>query len=138
MPRCRSSFLSRASRAFSSLAVSCVLTLLTLLILALGFLQDTHAEGVNAVVVNAAIPTVMAPEIDRAVRPVVWQSTQSREAITLPWISRRGVSPRSKESPARELFGLSKVAFPLLVSDVVPADASARSEVMSGRTVGVR
>jgi hypothetical protein len=115
-----------------------VLTLLTLLFLTLGLLQDTHADGVNVGVVNAAIPAVTVPDIDRAVRPVVWQSTQSREAITLPWISRRGVSPRSKESPARELFGLSKVAFPLLVSDVVPADASARSEVMSGRTVGVR
>ena len=138
MPRCRSSFLARASRAFSSLAVSCVLTLLTLLILTLGLLQDSHADGVNDVVVNAAIPTVMVPDIDRAVRPVVWQSTQSREAITLPWISRRGVSPRSKESPARELFGLSKVAFPLLVSDVVPADASGMAVVVSGPTVGVR
>jgi hypothetical protein len=138
MARCHSSFLSRASRAFSSLAVSCVLTLLTLLILALGVLQDTHAEGVNDVVVNAAIPTVVVPDIDRAVRPVVWQSTQSREASMMPWISRRGVSPRSKESPARELFGLSKVAFPLLVSDVVPADASGTAVVVSGPTVGVR
>lgn len=138
MSRCQSSFLSRASRAFSSLAVSCVLTLLTLLILTLGLLQDTHADGVNNGVVNAAIPTVMVPDIDRSVRPVVWQSTQPREASMMPWISRRGVSTRSKESPARELFGLSKVAFPLLVSDVVPADALAKPEVMSGSTVGVR
>jgi hypothetical protein len=80
----------------------------------------------------------MVPDIDRAVRPVVWQSTQSREASMMPWISRRGVSPRSKESPARELFGLSKVAFPLLVSDVVQADASGTAVVVSGPTVGVR
>lgn len=138
MPRCRSPFLSRASRAFSSLAVSCVLTLLTLLVLTLGVLQDTHADGVNAGVVNAAIPPVTVPDIDRTARPSVWQATQAREASMMPWISRRGVSPRSKESPTRELFGLSKVAFPLLVSDVVPADSSVKSEVMSGSTVGVR
>ncbi len=66
MPRCRSSFLSRASSAFSSLAVSCVLAGLTLLALTLGVLQDTHADGVSGGVVNASVPRTVLPVLDPA------------------------------------------------------------------------
>jgi hypothetical protein len=138
MPRCRSSFLSRASSAFSSLAVSCVLAGLTLLALTLGVLQDTHADGVSGGVVNASVPRTVLPVLDPASRTAVHQVVQSRDASPMPWISRRGASSRSNESPARELFGLSKVAFPLLVSDVVPVDAASMTVVMSGSTVGVK
>lgn len=138
MPRCRSAFLSRASSAFSSLAVSCVLAVLTLLALTLGVLQDTHADGVSGGVVRATVPHVVLPVLEPAPKFGVRQVIQSRAASTMPWISRREAAFRSKESPARELFGLSKVAFPLLVSDVVPVDASSMTVVMSGSTVGVR
>ena len=138
MPRCHSSFLSRASSAFSSLAVSCALAILTLLALTLGVLQDTHADGVSGGVVNASVPHVVLPVLETAPKSVVRQVIQARDASAMPWVSRRGASSRSKESPARELFGLSKVAFPLLVSDVVPVDASSMTVVMSGSTVGVR
>jgi hypothetical protein len=138
MPRCRSSFLSRASSAFSSLAVSCALAILTLLALTLGVLQDTHADGVSGGVVNTSVPHVSLAVLEPAPKSVVRQVIQPRDAGAMPWISRRGPSSRSKESPARELFGLSKVAFPLLVSDVVPVDASSMTVVTAGSTVGVK
>lgn len=137
MPSRRSSFLSRASSAFASLAVSCALAILTLLALTLGVLQDTHADGVSPGGVSATVPHMALPVFEPA-GPSVVRKVQLRAASAMPWISRRGASSRSKESPARELFGLSKVAFPLLVSDVVPADASSMTVVMSGSTVGVR
>ena len=137
MPHCRNSFLSRASSAFASLAFSCALAILTLLALTLGLLQDTHADGVIPGDVTATVPQMSFP-VHQPAAPSVARKVQPRDANTMPWISRRGSSQRSKESPARELFGLSKVAFPLLVSDVVPVDASSMTVVMSGSTVGVR
>lgn len=137
MPRCHNSFLSRASRAFASLAVSCALAILTLLALTVGALQDSHADGVSPGDVNATVSQMSLPVFEPAA-PSVVRKVQPRDASAMPWISRRGASSRSKESPARELFGLSKVAFPLLVSDVVPVDASSVNVVMSGSTVGVR
>ncbi len=137
MPRCHDSFLSRASRAFSSLAVSCALAILTLLALTVGVPQDSHADGVGQGEVNATVPQMAIPVFEPAA-PSVVRKVQPRDASTIPWISRRGASSRSKESPSRELFGLSKVAFPLLISDVVPVDASSMTVVMSGNTVGVR
>lgn len=138
MPRCHGSFISRASRAFASLAVSCALAILALLVLTFGVLQDTHADGVSPGDVTATSPQMTLPVFGPAA-PAVMRKVQPRDASTMPWISRRGASSRSsKESPARELFGLSKVAFPLLVSDVVPVDASSMTVVMSGSTVGVR
>lgn len=137
MPSSRSSFLSRASSAFASLAVSCALAILTLLALTLGGLQDTHADGVSPGDVTTTSPQMALPVFEPA-GPSVVRKVQLRDASAMPWISRRGASSRSKESPARELFGLSKVAFPLLVSDVVPVDASIMTVVMSGSTVGVR
>lgn len=137
MPRSRTFFLSRASRAFSSLAISCVLTLLTLVVLSLGLLQDSRAEGTNVGVMNAAVSSSNFAggemRTDAAVATV-----GSRGANQLSWISRRPVTSRDSSSPAREVFGLSKVAFPLLVSDVAPAVQTGKAVVMSGRTVGVR
>jgi hypothetical protein len=114
------------------------LAILTLLALTLGGLQDTHADGVSGGVVNASVPHVSLAVLEPAPKSVVRQVIQPRDASTMPWISRRGVSSRSKESPARELFGLSKVAFPLLVSDVVPVEASSMTVVTAGSTVGVK
>lgn len=138
MPRCSNPFLYRASRAFSSLAASCVLTLLALLVLALGVLQETHADGVSGGGVNAASPLTTLPDLESAAKPVVSQATQSRTASTPPWTFRWGMSSRSKESPVREMFGLSKIAFPLLVSDVAPVSSVGNAAVMSGSTVGVQ
>lgn len=137
MPHCRNSFLSRASSACASLAFSCAVAILALLALTLGLLQDTHADGVSPGVVTATVPHMTLP-VHQPAAPSVARKVQPRDASMMPWISRRGSSHRSKESPARELFGLSKVAFPLLVSDVVPVDASSMTVVMSGSTVGVR
>jgi hypothetical protein len=137
MPRSRKIFLSRASRAFSSLAISCVLTLLALAALSLGLLQDLRAEGTNVGVMNAVMTTngFVGGE-PQAVSSVT--SVASRGNSQLPWISRRPVAGREAVSPAREVFGLSKVAFPLLVSDVTPSVQTGKAVVMSGRTVGVR
>lgn len=137
MPSCRSSFLSRASSAFASLAVSCASAILTLLALTLGVLQDTRADGVTPAGVTAAAPRMTLPVFEPAA-PSVTQKVQPHDASAMHWISRRRASIRGTESPAREMFGLSKVAFPLLVSDVVPVDASSMTVVMSGSTVGVR
>lgn len=138
MQRCHGSFVSRASRACASLAVSCALAFLTLLALTFGVLQDSHADGVGSGGLSATMSHMSLPVLEPAAPAVIRQMVQSRDASAVPWISRRGSSSRSKESPARELFGLSKVAFPLLVSDVVPVDASSLNVVMSGSTVGVR
>lgn len=138
MPDRRSSFLSRASSAFSSLAVSCSLAILTLLALTVGGLQDSHADGVSGGMVNASVPHVAIPLADPGPIAVVRQSFSARDAVAMHWISRRGAASRSKESPVRELFGLSKIAFPLLVSDVVPVDASGMNVVTSGSAVGAR
>jgi hypothetical protein len=137
MPRCHGSFICRASQAFASLAVSCGLAIVALLALTLGVLQDTHADGVTPDDVTATAPQLTLPVFEPAA-PAVMRKVQPRDASTMPWISRREASLRSKESPAREMFGLSKVAFPLLVSDVVPVDASSVTVVTSGSTVGVR
>lgn len=137
MPHCRNSFLARASTAFASLAVSCGLAVLTLLALTLGGLQDSHADGVSPGTVPATVPQMSLPVFEPAA-PSVVRKVQPREAGAISWISRRAMASRGKESPARELFGMSKVAFPLLVSDVVPVDASSMTVVMSGSTVGVR
>lgn len=138
MPDRRSSFLSRASGAFSSLAVSCSLAILTLLALTVGALQDSHADGVSGGVVNASVPNVAIPLADAAPIAAPRQSFSARDAVSLHWISRRGATSRSKESPVRELFGLSKIVFPLLVSDMVPVDASGMTVVTSGSAVGAR
>lgn len=137
MPRSHGSFVSRASRAFASLAVSCALAVLTLLALTFGVPQDSHADGVGPGVATATVAQMVLPVFEPAA-PSVMRKVQPRDASAMPWISRRGAPSRSKESPARDLFGMSKVAFPLLVSDVVPVDPSGLNVVMSGNTVGVR
>ena len=129
---------SRASRAFSSLAISCVITLLSLLALSCGALQHSQAEGVNGVVLNATMTsTNQAAVFSSAMLP-----TAPASPVVLAgeprWISRRPVAVRSQVSPTREFFGLSHVAFPLLVSDLIPAAPAGMSVPMSGRTVGVR
>lgn len=138
MPRFQGSFLSRASSAFSSLAVSCALALLTLLALSLGLLQNSRADGVSSGDVNATIDSTALPVLEMPATPMERQLDQPRAPGSVGWISRRVSSSRSSSSPARELFGLSKVAFPLLVSDVVPVDPPAKTIVMSGSPVGVR
>ena len=129
---------SRASRAFSSLAISCVITLLSLLALSFGALQKSRAEGVNGMVVNTTMSSVnQALVISPAMLPASSASAVRLAGAPL-WISRRPVDVRSQVSPTREFFGLSKVAFPLLVSDLTPAAPAGKSVLMSGRTVGIR
>lgn len=129
---------SRASRAFSSLAISCVITLLSLLALSFGALQNSRAEGVNGMVVNTSMSSANQAVVYSAAMLPASSASAVRLAGEPLWITRRPVSVRKQVSPTREFFGLSKVAFPLLVSDLIPAAPSGEAVLMSGRTVGVR
>lgn len=128
----------RASRAFSSLAISCVITLLSLLALSFGVLQNSLAEGVNGVVVNTTMSSANPALVFSPAMLTASSASVVRLAGEPLWISRRPGDVRSQVSPTREFFGLSKVSFPLLVSDLTPAAPAGKSVLMSGRTVGVR
>ncbi|MEI7781064.1 MAG: hypothetical protein WCJ18_03960 [Planctomycetota bacterium] len=138
MSRTRRPFASRASRAFSSLAISCAIAILSLLALTVGALQDSRAEGMNAVVVNTSLSSTRSVPVF----PAALQAASPAPSVLLAgekmWISRRPVAIRDQGSPVKEFFGFSKMAFPLLVSDLAPVAPGSKSVVMAGRTVGVR
>lgn len=127
----------RSAGAFSSLAASCAFSVVALLGVTPGLLQDSHADGVTPHGLKASPGTMDLPVLQpmmsakpREIRP--------SDVASPTWISRRSASVRGQESPAREWFGLSKIAFPLLVGDVAPVSPVGNALVMSGSTVGVR
>lgn len=129
--------LSRSTGAFSSLAASCGLSVIALLGLTAGLLQDSHADGVSPHSLKVSSGTVEIPVLEPTgtARP---REVRSSDLASPAWISRRAALIRGPESPARESFGLSKIAFPLLVGDVAPVSPVGNAVVMSGSTVGVR
>ena len=132
-------FGSRASRAFSSLAISCVIAILSLLALSVGSLQDTRAEGMNSVIVNASMRSAGAAPVFSAALQQPSPASAVRLAGEQSWITRHSVAKHGQVSPVKEFFGLSKLAFPLLVSDLAPIAPSGKFvATMSGPTVGVR
>ena len=47
-------------------------------------------------------------------------------------------SPNAQRGPAQEWMGMSKIAFPLLVNDLVAGRTLEAPTVMTGRTVGTK
>lgn len=142
MDSVRSSVVSRASRASSSLAVTLAMAVLTILALAMGTVQDSKAETNSGSMLGATkvedptlvwgkMATGSLPERSMASK----SATISREPLSL---TNRGPSaPRSPQGPTHEWMGMSKLAFPLLVGDLTGGQAVQAPRLMTGRTVGV-
>jgi hypothetical protein len=133
---------TRASSAFSSLAVTVVLAVLTILALAIGSMRDSKAETTSSLLL---VSRVEDPSLEWGVVPAV-QSLPRRsvEAEKPQVISRRPLSASTKmlrnraAGPAQEWLGVSKLAFPLLVSDLVGGQSNVAPAVMTGKAVGVK
>lgn len=140
----RPAFVSRASSAFSSLAVTVVMAVLTILALALGTVQDSKAEtSVGSALVG--ITKVEDPSLEWSKVAIGSLPERSATAVKPASISRTPLAPtdrtftfsRAPQGPAREWMGMSKLAIPLLVGDLVGGQAEQAPRVMTGRTVGV-
>ena len=136
-------FLTRASNAFSSLAVTVALAVLTILALAIGSMRDSKAETNSGLLLTSRIED---PSLEWGVGATV-QGLPSRTAdVEKPQtISRRPLSSSSIKAvrsrvagPSQEWMGVSKLAFPLLVSDLVVGQPTSSLTVMTGKSVGVR
>ena len=142
MSSARPLFVSRASKAaFSSLAVTVVIAVLTILALALGAVQDSRADSkLESKILG--ITSVEDPVSEWGTAMVGTLPERSEASQRLAVISRRALSSdsmfsRGPQGPSQEWMGMSKVAFPLLVSDLVGDRTVRAPKVMTGRTVGV-
>lgn len=142
MANARPALLARASSAFSSLAVTVALAVLTILALAIGSMQDSKAETTSNVLL---VSRVEDPAL-------VWDGSVASQALPARAIeaerpqtmSRRPLSPSIKATrarvagPTQEWMGVSKLAFPLLVGDLVVGQTPVAPAVMTGKTVGAK
>lgn len=136
--------LSRASGAFSSLAVTAAIAALTILSLALGTVQDSKAETTwTASVLGNSRVEDLALELTRMAvsslpeRSVAAGKSASVSRTALSSEDLAFLSARPVQSPAQEWMGMSKLAFPLLVNDLVGGQVVRAPRVMTGQTVGV-
>ncbi len=144
MGSARPSFLSRASGAFSSLAVTVAVAVLTILALALGTVQDSKAES-DAGLKILGLTKVEDPSHEWGKITVGSLPERSVAAANLTAISRTPLAPtdgtfiasRTPQGPTQEWMGVSKLAFPLLVGDLVGGQAVKTPRLMTGRMVGV-
>lgn len=134
--------LTRASSAFSSFALSVVLAVLTILALAIGSMQDSKAETASSLLL---VSRVEDPALEWGVAAAAQAlPRRSVESEKLQVISRRPLTASSKlarkaaAGPSQEWMGVSKLAFPLLVSDLVGGQSSVTPTVMTGKTVGAK
>lgn len=143
----RFEFLSRGNDAFSSFAVTAFLSLFAILGLAFGVLQDSKAETTSGLAESAMLLTARVEdpmgEVDSAAG---WASLPERrveESRPQAMFRRAMVSPESirpvrGKGPAQEWLGVSKLAFPLLVGDLVGGQSVRSPVVMTGRPVGAK
>lgn len=144
MSSTRPLFVSRASNAFSSLAVTVAMAVLTILALALGAVQDTKAES-NSGAGLLGVTKVEDPATEWSQFAAVALPERSAAAEKPVVISRKPLSsagrtfaaPRKAQGPTQEWMGVSKLAIPLLVGDLVGGQAVQTPAVMTGRSVGV-
>ena len=142
MANVRPLFLSRASNAFASLAMTVALAVLTILALAIGSMRDSKAETTsNLLLVSRVEDPAIEWGSDAVARALPVRSVEAEKPQV---ISRRPLSaasrlPRSREAgPSQEWMGVSKLAVPLLVNDLVVARPQAAPRVMTGQAVGVK
>ena len=144
MGSARPAFVSRASSAFSSLAVTVVMAVLTILALALGTVQDSKAETSSGSTI-LGITKVEDPSLEWGKMAVGSLPERSVASVKPASISRTPLSStdrsytlsRSSQGPSQEWMGMSRLAIPLLVGDLVGGQAVQAPRVMTGRTVGV-
>ena len=144
MGSARPAFMSRASSAFSSLAVTVAMAVLTILALALGTVEDSKAES-NTGAVILGITKVEDPAIEWGKMAVGSLPERSVASVKLASMSRTPLAPtdrtftfsRAPQGPAQEWMGMSKLAIPLIVGDLVGGQAVQTPRVMTGQTVGV-
>jgi len=144
MGSARPAFVSRASSAFSSLAVTVVMAVLTILALALGTVQDSKAESNTGSAILGSTK-VEDPSLEWAKTLVGSLPERSATAVKPASLSRTPLAStdrtftfsRAPQGPAQEWMGMSKLAIPLLVGDLVGGQAVQTPRVMTGRTVGV-
>lgn len=142
MSAARLVFLTRASNAFSSLAVTVALAVLTILALAIGSMRDSKAETNSGLLL---VSRVEDPSLEWGVGSAA-QGLPSRtvDAEKPQMISRRPLSSSNKAvrsrvaGPSQEWMGVSKLAFPLLVSDLVVGQPAKTPMVMTGKSVGAK
>lgn len=137
----RTFLLARASNAFSSLAVTVALAVLTILALAIGSMRDSKAETTSSLLLVSRVEDPVH-EWGGAASELLPRGLVESEVPQV--ISRRPLSTsltvsRSREAgPAQEWMGVSKLAFPLLVSDLVFGSPNVMRTVMTGKSVGVK
>lgn len=139
------SLTSRVAGVLASLAVTVVMAVVMIIVLALGSAQDSKAEPSDASPLTG-ITTVEDPAVE-------WGGTAAglpeRSAVVeRPMVVSRdplaSLSPESGYSvvkstpgPTQEWLGMSKLAIPLLVSDLVGGRPVRVPTVMTGQAVGV-
>lgn len=142
MAASRPLFLMRASNAFSSLAVTVALAVLTILAIAIGSMRDSKAETTSTLLLVSRVedPSLeWGADVPAQILPV-----RAVEADKPKAISRRPLSASIKGTrarvagPSQEWMGVSKLAFPLLVSDLVVGQQTSAPMVMTGKSVGVK
>lgn len=134
-------FLSRASNAFSSLAATVALAVLTILALALGTVQDSKADTSSGAKL-LGITKVEDPSLEwngtvtLAGLPARQAAAEKPQVISRQPLSTSRFASRGTQGPMQEWLGVSKLALPLLVGDLVGSQAVKAPAVMTGRTVG--
>ncbi|NDC52865.1 MAG: hypothetical protein EBZ74_00910 [Planctomycetia bacterium] len=134
---------THASRAFSSLLVTAILAAISVLIVMIGGLRNTRAEATSSLLVNARVEDPAAVVVGH-LTPVGALPARPASEAGLQTISRQplGVSKAAQRrplpGPAQEWLGVSRLAFPLLVNDLVGARRAEVPVVLEGVAVGVR
>jgi len=140
----RPAFVSRASSAFSSLAVTVAMAVLTILALALGTVQDSKAESSTGSAL-LGITKVEDPSLEWGKlaagslpeRSAVSEKTVAISRRPLSTTDRTFILARTAQGPSQEWMGMSKLAIPLLVGDLVGGQTVQTPRVMTGQSVGV-
>ena len=126
----------RASSALSSLAVSVVMAGLAVLAIVGGLVQDTRAETTATISKVDSDSTVGFVSATRTGDSPTKQGAVSAQRQV---VRRMPVQSGSRAvGPTGEWLGVSKLAFPLLVTDLTGGVPMTRPSVMSGRSVAAR
>jgi hypothetical protein len=147
MTASKKTFDAKISQVFSSLAASFAVGVLAVVSLVVVTAEDIRAEGGRVAVQSGpAVPAAAGWLGDFAQRPVANARPRGNGAAATPavaspsWISRRPITPNyfAETSASREFLGISKLAFPLLVSDLMEGGPERPNGVTTGRAVGAR
>lgn len=143
----KKTFAANIARIMSSLAMSCVVAVLAVVALVVVTAEDTRAEGGRVSLQAGQTASFASGWLgDVASRPSNAPRPRGTGAVAIPrtsgptWISRRPVTPHySAEVSANQAFlEMSKLVFPLLVSDLTVGGPERSIGIMTGSPVGAR